>query len=202
MSARVTLCCDGSFDNGRMPCRGAWSLPVEAEQLLDDLVDVDDVRDAAERAGWSSTRAGATVRDYCPAHTYQRAARLLELDPRWASRPAVARSAVLDVIEADVAALKAAGGRLPDRAQLATVGVDPAAFVLPDVQIRTVRMTEAGLEVEAELTPSAFAELCADAGVDGWSTDAPVAIRKAGREPRPSSPACTATGCPTCERPQ
>lgn len=128
MTARVTLSCDGAFDDGRMPCRGATAFDPATLDVV-DLVDLGDVDDAAEVRDWSSTRTAGATRHYCPAHTRRRAARVIELDPRWSAHPAAARSAVLELLEADVAAIAAAGGRLPDRAGLADRGIDPAAFI-------------------------------------------------------------------------
>lgn len=136
MTARVTLSCDGAWPVGAVnapafPCRAALHLdPEPFDTIGGELVDVDAVRERAEAAGWSTTRGTAgPVRDWCHAHTAWRAARLLELDPRWSGQPAGARSAVLDLVAADVAALaRGVLGRLPDREQLAVAGIDPAAF--------------------------------------------------------------------------
>lgn len=209
MTARITLSCNATWP-GRppMPCRGAWSTSVD--QVADgfDLVDVEDARDLAAAVGWSSRIDPATgaALDYCPAHTRARAGRVLELDPRWAGHPSHVRSAVLELLEDDVAAVaRGVLGRLPDREQLAAAGVDPAAFRptyvrpiedgvgQPIERVLDVRMTDAGLEIVAQLTPPAYAQLC-EGIAGGWSID------EASREPRPSSPACTAGNCPTCAR--
>ena len=60
MSLVVSATCDGTWDDGRMPCRGAISahrtVPLMAE-----------LREKATAAGWLLTPDG----DYCPAHARQ-----------------------------------------------------------------------------------------------------------------------------------
>lgn len=182
MTARLTLSCDGRWPGPPpMPCRGAISYStgqIAAATAVDVdpdyLVDVDAAGDLAEAAGWSSSRTGGAIRDYCPAHTARRAARVLELDPRWSGHHAAARSAVLELVEADAAA--AAAGEtpcMPDRAQLATLGIDPAAFEA-GVRLTGMRMTDTGIEATAVVlgdTPWPDLLVAGD----------PPSIRKAGR---------------------
>lgn len=55
MTARVVLSCDGTWDGGRMPCRGAYPARTEIPQLA---------HAEAIAAGWSLDVDG----DLCPAH--------------------------------------------------------------------------------------------------------------------------------------
>ena len=57
MSLVLTVSCDGYFDDGRMPCRGALSAH-HTVPLMDEL------RAKATAGGWELTVDG----DYCPAH--------------------------------------------------------------------------------------------------------------------------------------
>jgi hypothetical protein len=57
VSLVVTASCDGSWDEGRMPCRGAISAHHDVP-LMDEL------RAKAQAAGWALTVDG----DFCPAH--------------------------------------------------------------------------------------------------------------------------------------
>lgn len=72
MSAYVTIKCNGTFDEGRMPCRGAYSLPAARHATAisgGDLTDLYGARNEAFSHGWSGDVLG---RDYCPAHTRAR----------------------------------------------------------------------------------------------------------------------------------
>lgn len=55
MTLQLTLSCDGTWDDGRMPCRGA--LPTNTALLPTALI-------VANEAGWHIGRHG----DLCPAH--------------------------------------------------------------------------------------------------------------------------------------
>lgn len=61
MTLVLTVSCDGTWDAGRMPCRGALSAH-HAVPLMDEL------RGKAAAAGWALTVDG----DYCPAHARTR----------------------------------------------------------------------------------------------------------------------------------
>lgn len=83
MTARIALGCDGTFDAGRMPCRGAIAFTIEqvadaAGMIGTDLVEVDAARELAGAAGWSCSDLG----DYCPSHTRRQAAALADVAAR------------------------------------------------------------------------------------------------------------------------
>lgn len=69
MTVRITVTCDGTFDAGRFPCRGAVSFTVDqvadaAGLIGTDVVDVDAALELAHAAGWSCTDTG----NLCPSH--------------------------------------------------------------------------------------------------------------------------------------
>jgi hypothetical protein len=72
MSDRIAISCDGTFDDGRMPCRASISFraALYATVANDDLTDRYAARIAAFEQGWSEDGGY----DYCPAHTRSRRA--------------------------------------------------------------------------------------------------------------------------------
>lgn len=59
MTARIVVSCDGTWDDGRMPCRGAY--PADSDHRGTAI-------GKAYRAGWDYV---AAVGDLCPAHARQ-----------------------------------------------------------------------------------------------------------------------------------
>lgn len=63
MTLIVTLSCNGTFDEGRMPCRGARHFHRELDEP-GPPIPLDVIRVKAAAAGWELSLDG----DYCPAH--------------------------------------------------------------------------------------------------------------------------------------